>query len=79
MANGRSSDDLLTDITLYKIPTFSSNADRLIAEIVWLGGKSELERQFDLFAPPPLHIFEATLQVLRDRLDREAKERGWDV
>ena len=79
MVNGKKGDNPLTDITLYQIPTFSPTADHLIAEIVRLGGKAKLDREFNLFAPPPLQDFEAALNIIRDRLYREAKERGWEV
>jgi hypothetical protein len=79
VANGKKSDHPLTDITHWTIPRFSPRADRLISEIVQLGGTAELERTFDLFAPPPISEFEASLQAIRDRLYREAKERGWEV
>jgi hypothetical protein len=79
MANGKKGDHALTDITHWKIPRFSPKADRLISEIIQLGGTAELERTFDLFASPPISEFEAPLQAIRDRLYREAKERGWEV
>jgi len=79
MANGKKGDHPLTDITHWKIPRLSPRADGLISEIIQLGGTAELERAFDLFAPPPIPEFEASLQAIRDRLYREAKEGGWEV
>ena len=77
--NGKKRDHPLTDILLYKMRTYSEKADSLIEEIVQLGGRGELERTFDLMVPPPIEHFEAALQELRDRLRRQAKERGWEV
>jgi hypothetical protein len=79
MPNGKKRDHPLTDILHWKLRTFSEKADNLIAEIVQLGGRRELEKIFNLFAPPPLPEFEKSLQEIRDRLFREAKERGWEV
>ena len=79
MPNGKKGDEPLSDITYWKIRRFSEKADTLIAEIVNLGGKTELERTFNLLRPPPIEEFEHALQGIRDRLQREAKERGWEV
>jgi hypothetical protein len=79
MPNGKKGDHPLTDISHWKIRRFSAEADRLIAEIVQLGGRDELEKTFNLFAPPPMPDFEKSLREIRDRLFREAKERGWEV
>lgn len=79
MPNGKQGDHPLTDILHWKIQRFSPKADQLIVEIVQLGGETELERSFNLFAPPPIPEFEVSLQQMRDRLYREAKERGWEV
>jgi hypothetical protein len=77
--NGKKGDHPLTDILSHKILRFSPTADALIAEIVMLGGQSELEKEFNLFSPPPLPVFEEALRELRDRLWKMAKERGWEV
>jgi hypothetical protein len=79
VANGKKGDHPLTDIVHWKIPRFSPKADELIVEIVQLGGEPELARTFNLFAPPPILEFEASLQDIRDRLYRDSKERGWEV
>jgi hypothetical protein len=79
MANGKKGDHPLTDIVKWKIPRFSKKADTLVLEIANLGGETELERTFNLFKPPPLEEFETKLQAIRDRLYRQAKERGWEV
>lgn len=69
MANGKKGDHPLTDITYCRIRRFSERA----------GGKQELERTFNLFKPPPTEEFEHALAGIRDRLYKEAKERGWEV
>jgi hypothetical protein len=79
MANGRKGDDPFMDILYHKIQRFSPTADALIAEIVQLGGKKELEKTFNLYKPPPISEFEESLRQIRERLYREAKERGWEV
>jgi hypothetical protein len=77
--NGTKGDDPILDIIHWKVRRFSEKADRLILEIVQLGGKEELRRTFDLFNPPPIESFEDCLEGIRDRLYRQAKERGWEV
>jgi hypothetical protein len=47
--------------------------------MVRFGGQKELERTFSIFQPPPLEQFEPALQVMRDRLYKEAKDGGWEV
>jgi hypothetical protein len=79
MPNGKKGDDPILDIVHWKIERFSPKADGLVAEIVQLGGRAELERTFNLSVPPPIAEFEKSLQALRDRLYGEAKERGWEV
>jgi hypothetical protein len=79
LPNGRKHDHPLTDILYWKIQAFSTKADKLIAEIVALGGQKELEAAFNLFAPPPILEFEELLQTMRDRLQNAAKDRGWEV
>jgi hypothetical protein len=79
MPNGRKHDHPLTDILTWKIPRFSAEADRLVTEIVRLGGRKELESTFNLFAPPPLPEFENKLRAIHERLYTEAKRRGWEV
>ena len=79
MPNGKRGDDPFTDILHWKILRYSSKADTLIAEIVQLGGRAELERTFNFSDPPQLPEFEKSLEEIRDRLSREAKQRGWEV
>ena len=79
MANGKKGDDPLLDIVHWKTRRFSEKVDALILEIVNLGGEKELNRTFDLFNPPSYKEFEIKLGLIRDRLYKEAKERGWEV
>lgn len=78
MPNGKIGDHPITDIVVHHRTVFSPAVDALIAEIVRLGGRQELERRFEWFAPAP-ESFEADLQAMRDRLKVEAKARGWEV
>ena len=73
MPNGKPRDHPLTDILVHGLRVFSRRADRLIKEIVALGGQAAIERAFDLFAPPPKREFEQRLTVMRDRLKTERR------
>jgi hypothetical protein len=77
--NGKKGDHPLTDIVKWKIPVFSPSADALIAEIVQLGAREELESGFNLFSPPPPPAFEGKLKEIRDRVLAERKASGWEV
>ena len=79
MANGKKGDHPITDIVSWKIGRFSPTVDAFILDIIQLGGQTELERTFNLFQPPPLDQFELALQQIRDRLRKNAKDRGWEV
>lgn len=76
----------------HKLPVFSPLANRLIAEIVALGGRAEIEERYGLFywGPPSFHHqldslhpiptdLEAELDVLRQRLVGERRDQGWEV
>jgi hypothetical protein len=76
MPNGKPGDHPLTDILVHKRRSFSRETDSLIAEIVRLGGRKELESKFNFFSPPPIPEFEKSLREMRERLLREAKEIG---
>jgi hypothetical protein len=77
--NGEKGDDPILDIIHWKVSRFSPTADALIAEIVQMGGRSELEQAFNLFGPPPIGQFEGDLRQLRDRILKDRKERGWEL
>ncbi len=79
MANGKHGDHPLTDILVHKIPVFSPTIDALITEIAALGGEKDLRDRFNLFSPPPSDTFTTELQMLRDSLKRQARERGWEI
>jgi len=68
MPNGKPGDHPITDIIIHKMRLFSPKADALIAEIVSLGGREELEKRFDWFLPPPVKELEARLAALRNEL-----------
>jgi hypothetical protein len=77
--NGKPGDHPLTDILIHKRGAFSPEIDSLIVRIIDLGGENELERSFNLLAPPPLPEFEKSLREMYERLLKDAKERGWEV
>lgn len=49
MSTGRPGNDPITDIVEHRLLVFSPVADRLVAEIVALGGRSELESRYGFF------------------------------
>jgi hypothetical protein len=77
--NGNKGDDPILDIVYWKTPRFSPEIDSLIAEIVQLGGRADIERSFNLSQPPALQEFEAALRTLRDTLKKDRKDRGWEI
>ena len=79
MPNGKPGDHPLTDILVHHIIVFSPTVDHLIREIVSLGGRQDLEARWNLFSPPPLTVFEAELQTMRNHLRQQAQERGWEI
>lgn len=79
MPNGKSGDHPRTDLLLHGADVFSPEADRLIREIVRVGGEEELDGLFDWFNPPGLPQLQQDIQAVYDRLLIEAKARGWDT
>jgi len=77
--NGKPGDHPLTDILIHKRVAFSPQIDSLIVRIIDLGGERELERSFNLLAPPPIPELEKSLTEMYERLLKDAKERGWEV
>lgn len=82
--NGKPGDHPLTDLFSYGKPVFSPEIDALLREIQRLAGPGSrewrrLEDEVDWFGPPPLDQLERLLRDRRDRLKRQAEERGWDV
>lgn len=92
MAAGGPGDDPITDIVTYRLPVFSPVADVLIAEIVALGGRREIEQRYGAFywgppsfkheldslRPMPPNL-EDELLAIRDRLEREGRAGGLEV
>ena len=88
MAGGGPGDDPVSDIVVYRLPVFGSIADRLVAEIHELGGAEEVEAMCRSEYWPPKHHapdrdvsleFVAKLQEVRRRVERDARQRGWEV
>jgi hypothetical protein len=79
VAAGSSGDDPITDLVNHRLPVWTPEVDRLVLRIVKLGGTGELRSRWNLFRPPPLPEWEPELEGLADRLEREARERGWEV
>jgi hypothetical protein len=79
MPNGKPGDHPITDILIHKRMAFSADIDSLIVKIIGLGGEKELERSFNLLAPPALPEFERALKEMHERLLKDAKQRGWEV
>jgi hypothetical protein len=79
MPNGKPGDHPLTDILVHKRRTFSAEVDRLIEEIVELGGRKELEQRFNFFAAPAVPAFRKALKQIHAQLQEQAKMRGRKV
>lgn len=86
MPNGKPGDHPYTDIVVHRLPTYSDFADSLVREIATLADERTrrdladlLLGRFNLFDEPDVAELERTLTGLRDRLRREARERGWEV
>lgn len=93
-ANGPG-DDPIIDIVMYRLPVFSPAVDVLIAEIVALGGRREIEERYGAFywgSPSFKHeldslrpmrpmrpTVEDELLAIRGRLEREGRAGGWEV
>ena len=76
--NGEPGDHPINDICDYNLPRFSAKADALIREIHEHLPRECMWDLFDWFNPPSLSEFERELQIKRDELRREAKQRGWE-
>jgi hypothetical protein len=81
--NGKPGDSPVLDITAYGLRVYSEKADQLIAEIVRLGGRDEIEpvlsSEYSPYANPDIPELERYLTEVRDRRYRDARERGWEV
>ena len=92
--NGKKGDDAILDIVNYHASVFSPEVDLLIAEIVALGGKAEIQDEFGRLLNEPrstpigpvkpedesrLSEYRTWLQALRDQRVQEGREAGWEV
>jgi len=81
--NGKPGDTRILDITVHGLRVYSPEADALVAEIVRLGGRDEIEPkllgEYRPEAHPNMTKVMAYLVAVRDRRLRDAKERGWEV
>jgi len=81
--NGRPGDHPLTDILLHGRRVYSPAADALVREIADLGGGAEigdmLLMRYNAASRPDVAELERVLTAIRDRLRREARERGWEA
>jgi hypothetical protein len=77
--NGKKGDDPILDIVRWKALVFSPEIDSLIAEIVQLDGRAEIEKRFNLSKPPAPQEFAAALRDLRNTLKKDRQDRGWEV
>jgi hypothetical protein len=84
--NGKVGDHPYTDIVNHGREVYSVNADALVREIAALADDrtrrelaDRLLREFNAYRDPNVDELERVLTVLRDRLKREAKQRGFEI
>lgn len=81
--NGKPGDSPITDITIHGLGVYSPKTDALIREIIQLGGREQIEpmlvSDYSRHNRPNVPELEEVLARVRDRLTRDAKERGWEV
>ncbi len=72
MPNGKPGDHPLTDIVVHRLRVYSPAVDRLVHDIVELGGREEIADllllEFNNLDHPDLTRLEAILRPIRDRL-----------
>ncbi|MDO8675579.1 MAG: hypothetical protein Q7K71_05645 [Candidatus Omnitrophota bacterium] len=73
------SGDPIIDILIYKLSVFSPKIDSLIRELDKHMPQDQLEKLMDWFFPPPLDEMEIILTEKLKELEKEAKDRGWDL
>jgi hypothetical protein len=78
MANGKPGDDPISDIVEHKLPRFSPQIDELVRRLARVTSPDDLRKMFDWFEPPPLPEFEQQLRARVERLELEARDRGWE-
>jgi hypothetical protein len=86
MANGKPGDHPLTDILGHGLEVYSPLAANLVREIARLADEKTLRQlgdllnqQYNPWLHPDVAKLEAYLVQLRDRLRREAKDRGFEL
>jgi hypothetical protein len=86
MPNGKVGDHPYTDIVIHGREVYSANADALVREIADLADertRRELQNrlfvEFNEFRNPDVAKLERILMELRDRLKREARNRGFEA
>jgi hypothetical protein len=86
MPNGKVGDHPYTDIVIHGREVYSANADALVREIANLADertRRELQNrlfvEFNEFRNPDVAKLERILIKLRDRLKREARNRGFEA
>ncbi|MDP3768223.1 MAG: hypothetical protein Q8S13_09420 [Dehalococcoidia bacterium] len=86
MPNGKPGDHPYTDIVIHQLLVYSPSADALVREIATLADERTRRELADLlflrfneYDRPNVAELERILTDLRDRLRREASERGWEL
>jgi hypothetical protein len=79
MPNGKPGDDPITDIVEHKLLRFSPQIDELVRRLARVTSPDDLRKMFDWFQPPPLPEFERQLRARVERLEPEARKRGWEI
>lgn len=79
MTMGGAGDDPILDILVYKRSVFSPKVDDLIRELDKYMPQDQLDKLMNWFAPPSLDEMEKILTKKLQELEKEAKDRGWDL
>jgi hypothetical protein len=86
MANGKVGDHPYTDIMVHGREVYSARADALIREVAALADDrtrrelaDRLMREFNAYQNPDVGMLERILTEMRDRLQRESRDRGFEV
>jgi hypothetical protein len=79
MANGKPGDHPINDILDHRLPRFSPTIDDLVRRLARVVSRDRLWNMFNWFQPPPLAEFERELRGHVEILEREARERGWEI
>jgi len=86
MPNGKVGDHPYTDIVHYELDTYSPRAANLVREIAKLADEHTrrdladlLMRDFNEYSNPDIPKLETMLEKMRDRLERDGRERGFEI